>query len=179
MSTANHILLEGILHSEMHQTALGMLRNFQYLVQNLGLIPNGGRVYYKQRSQPPFFIPMVKLYVDQTGDYNFISESIVAMEKEFDYWMKTHVKTIIVDGQKYSLAVYGGESLGPRPESYREDITTATGILEEEKKQELYGELKAACESGMDFSSRWFMLRGTNKGKPTFYFLYPTSFFYF
>lgn len=34
-----------------------------------------------------------------------------------------------------------------------------------EKKEELYAELKAAAESGWDFSTRWFILNGTNKGK--------------
>lgn len=32
------------------------------------------------------------------------------------------------------------------------------------KKEELYAELKSAAESGWDFSSRWFILNGTNKG---------------
>ena len=40
--------------------------------QKYGMIPNGGRCYYLNRSQPPFFIPMVKKYVDVTGDKQFV-----------------------------------------------------------------------------------------------------------
>jgi len=32
-------------------------------------------------------------------------------------------------------------------------------------KENYYSELKAAAESGWDFSSRWFILNGTNKGE--------------
>ena len=32
------------------------------------------------------------------------------------------------------------------------------------EKENYYAELKTAAESGWDFSSRWFILNGTNKG---------------
>ena len=34
-----------------------------------------------------------------------------------------------------------------------------------EEKENYYSELKAAAESGWDFSSRWFIVNATNKGK--------------
>lgn len=37
--------------------------------------------------------------------------------------------------------------------------------LHSEEKEEYYKEIKSAAESGWDFSSRWFILDGTNKGK--------------
>ncbi|XP_026317027.1 trehalase-like isoform X2 [Hyposmocoma kahamanoa] len=54
-------------------------------------------------------------------------------------------------------------SQGPRPESYKEDVDCAKHFDTPEKKEELYAELKAAAESGWDFSTRWFILNGTNK----------------
>lgn len=39
-----------------------MLENFSYLVSTLGFIPNGNRIYYNRRSQPPLFISMVDEY---------------------------------------------------------------------------------------------------------------------
>jgi len=36
------------------------------------MIPNGGRRYYLNRSQPPLFIQMVKKYVDVSGDTDFV-----------------------------------------------------------------------------------------------------------
>jgi alpha,alpha-trehalase len=41
----------------------------------------------------------------------------------------------------------------PRPESYREDVSTAAAAAD---KASLYDEIIAAAESGWDFSGRWF-----------------------
>lgn len=48
---------------------------------------------------------------------------------------------------------------------YREDIMSAQTFKTDNDKENYYSELKAAAESGWDFSSRWFILNGTNKGK--------------
>ena len=40
-----------------------MLQNFVDLIEDLGFIPNGNRIYYTRRSQPPVFISMVDEYV--------------------------------------------------------------------------------------------------------------------
>jgi len=47
----------------------------------------------------------------------------------------------------------------------REDIKAAENFTTENDKENFYSEIKAAAESGWDFSSRWFILNGTNKGK--------------
>jgi alpha,alpha-trehalase len=43
----------------------------------------------------------------------------------------------------------------PRTESYKEDVTLGQK-LPVEKREALYRNIRAACESGWDFSSRWF-----------------------
>ena len=40
----------------------GMLYNFSSLISRYGMVPNGNRVYYTQRSQPPMFPSMVDAY---------------------------------------------------------------------------------------------------------------------
>lgn len=157
-------IIQGLLLSEMYETAKGMLENFLYIVDNYGHIPNGGRIYYLARSQPPLLIPSIKLYVDTLKDYTFVSQNIEIMEKEFDYWMTNHTKVIQYNGKNYTLALYGDRSNGPRPESYSEDVESAAMFKEEHQKQAFYSELKAAAESGWDFSSRWFITNSTNKG---------------
>ena len=42
----------------------GMLYNFSTLVSLYGMIPNGNRVYFTRRSQPPLFISMVNAYYE-------------------------------------------------------------------------------------------------------------------
>ncbi len=53
---------------------LGMLENFSYLVNTVGLIPNGNRIYYTRRSQPPLFIAMVEEYFKVTRDKDFLMQ---------------------------------------------------------------------------------------------------------
>jgi alpha,alpha-trehalase len=138
-----------------------MLKNFLSVVDRFGFIPNGGRIYYSMRSQPPLLIPMMKTYVDHTSDTKFAVESVDTMAREFDYWLTNH--TVMVKGHR--LARYGDKSSGPRPESYREDIETGKDFATDAEREEHYSELKAAAESGMDFSSRWFINdQGTNTG---------------
>ena len=43
---------------------LGMLYNFSTLVSLYEMIPNGNRVYFTRRSQPPLFISMVNAYYE-------------------------------------------------------------------------------------------------------------------
>lgn len=46
----------------MHDTVRGMIENFLSMVDRFGFVPNGGRIYYLSRSQPPLLIPMVSTY---------------------------------------------------------------------------------------------------------------------
>lgn len=134
------------------QTTKGILENFVSIIQRFGFIPNGGRIYY-QRSQPPLLTPMIKTYIDHTNDVEFAINVVDVLAKEFEHWMNEHT----VDVKGYRMARYGDKSAGPRPESYREDVETGRSFLTPEAKEEHYSELKAAAESGMDFSSRWFI----------------------
>ncbi|PNF19664.1 Trehalase [Cryptotermes secundus] len=158
-------IVRGLLLSEMYTTVKGMLGNFFSIVENYGCIPNGGRIYYSKRSQPPMLIPMVKSYIDATHDMTFLKENIDILEKEFEYWMTNHTISVEKDGKRYTLARYKDASSGPRPESYWEDVSSAAEAFHtDDEKEAYYSELKAAAESGWDFSSRWFIQNATNKG---------------
>ncbi|KAG8815474.1 hypothetical protein FRC19_001013, partial [Serendipita sp. 401] len=49
-------ILEGLLKSELYSVANSTLQNFMDEIERFGFIPNGGRIYYLNRSQPPVFI---------------------------------------------------------------------------------------------------------------------------
>lgn len=154
-------IIRGLLYSEMYQTAKGMLNNFLEIIDRFGFIPNGGRIYYAARTQPPLLAAMIKSYVDKTKDYDFIKHALPLLEREFYFFKNNHM----VNVRGHSLAVYGDKSSGPRPESYREDVEIGLTFNTEEERQEFYSELKAGAESGMDYSSRWFINKnGTNEG---------------
>ncbi|VDN40529.1 unnamed protein product [Gongylonema pulchrum] len=67
-------IVKGLLFSEMYETAKGIIRNLAYMVENHGFVPNGGRVYYLIRSQPPLLTPMVYEYFLATGDLDLVQE---------------------------------------------------------------------------------------------------------
>lgn len=160
-------ILKGLLLCEMRFTAKGMVSNFLDVVNRIGFIPNGGRIYYAMRSQPPLLIPMVQLIMDDMEDIEFLRQHIHTLDQEFNHWMTNHSVEVDHNGNKYTLTRYYDQSQGPRPESYKEDVDCARFFDTNDKKEELYAELKAAAESGWDFSSRWFIMNGTNKGNLT------------
>nr|XP_028564710.1 trehalase [Podarcis muralis] len=149
-------VIEGLLLSNMTATAKGMIENFLYLVDKLGHIPNGGRVYYERRSQPPFLTLMVESYWKHTNDTDFLRHNLHLLEAEYQFWQDHRAVNVSFGGKEYTLNRYNVQVGGPRPESYMKDVETAAG-LDEGAREILWAELKSAAESGWDFSSRWFL----------------------
>jgi alpha,alpha-trehalase len=72
-----------------------MLENFLYdLLQPLGLVPNGNRVYYTQRTQPPMLTPMVWKYVQVTGDMDLQAAALPLLDLEYAFWMANRSVTV-------------------------------------------------------------------------------------
>lgn len=139
-----------------------MVNNFAYLIDQVGFIPNGNRTYFLTRSQPPFFSSMVALLAEHKGGDTYV-QYLPQLLREYDFWMHGQDKVDantpafehvvrMPDGQL--LNRYYDRSATPRPESYREDVATA----EEQggDAAQLFLDIRAACESGWDFSGRWF-----------------------
>jgi alpha,alpha-trehalase len=138
-----------------------MIDNFSYLIDSVGFVPNGNRTYFLGRSQPPFFSCMVKLLSnhDQDALVNYLPQ----LEKEYSFWMRgsaslspgkvaTNRVVRMADGS--ILNRYWDAYDTPRPESYKEDVELAH--KSKQSKKELFRHLRAAAESGWDFSTRWF-----------------------
>ncbi|KAL4647709.1 trehalase [Arapaima gigas] len=165
-------VINGLLLSGMQNTSRGMIENFLYLAllrpvllcNRYGFVPNGGRIYYERRSQPPFLTLMVESYYQATKDNDFLRTALPVLEKEYKFWMENRSVTVEVEGNRYVLNHYAVQVAQPRPESYSDDIELARGKTEE-AQQQLYMELNSGAESGWDFSSRWFINgQGQNSG---------------
>ncbi len=138
-----------------------MLDNFAYLIETVGHIPNGNRTYYLSRSQPPYFGAMVGLYAQAT-DTGQALKYLAPLEREYAFWMQGADKLAIAEATRRVVRLGDGSVLNrywddrpePRPESYREDFTLAQSLPEPQRK-DLYRNIRAAAESGWDFSSRW------------------------
>jgi len=151
-------IIKGLLACGMKDTARGMVENLLYLVNKLGYVPNGGRIYYT-RSQPPLLSSMVNAYYEATGDDMWATSQVDLLEKEWLYWEKAH--SVKVKGRR--MFRYNCEEGKPRPESYREDFLLAEKLKQEEK-EELWKELRTGAESGWDYSSRWYGKEGEGVG---------------
>ncbi|MBB3186652.1 alpha,alpha-trehalase TreF [Microbacter margulisiae] len=143
-----------------------MINNFDWLIRTFGFIPNGNRTYYLTRSQPPFFSLMVDLLASVEGDSAYL-KYLPELKKEYTFWMNG-VKRLSVAHPAFHRVVrlpdgsilnrYWDDRDAPRAESYRQDIATAKEAkrhLINRDNQDVYRNLRAAAESGWDFSSRW------------------------
>lgn len=158
-------ILEGLLRTRgsFTEIARNIIDNFLDLVERFGLVPNGARVYYLNRSQPPMLAQMVRLYMEHTGDASVLDRALPLLVREHDFWtMNRSVAVAGPGGETWTLARYAVDNTQPRPESFREDYEMATGAaddgtapLDRARREELYANLATAAESGWDFSSRW------------------------
>ncbi len=117
-----------------------MVQNFAYLIDLLGFIPNGNRVYFASRSQPPYFSFLLRL-LHERGEQSFAKSFLPQLEKEYHYW--TSLQT--------PLNSYYDELDIPRPEAYKRE----TELAKTTTHPHFFQSLRAACASGWDFSSRW------------------------
>ncbi|XP_030758417.1 trehalase-like isoform X2 [Sitophilus oryzae] len=152
-------IIKGLIISDMHDTAKGMLDNFIHLIKTHGMIPNGSRVYYLNRSQPPLFTMMVDLYISSRPDTKWLIANVEHLDTELMFWINERTIPVTKDGVEYKLAHYGPQSNTPRPESYNEDLITCATFPSDDEKASCYIALKAGAESGWDFSSRWLFDR--------------------
>ena len=139
-----------------------MIDNFSYLIDHIGYIPNGNRTYFLGRSQPPFYSLMVQVLREEKG-MDILVKYLPELEKEYAFWMTgsealsnanqaLHRVVRMPDGS--TMNRYWDEHNTPRPEAYKEDLELSH--QSKTKPEDLFRHLRAAAESGWDFSGRWF-----------------------
>jgi len=157
----SYFTMLGLQVSNRPELIQAMVDNFTYLINSIGHIPNGNRSYYISRSQPPFYAFMLRVLAEVKGK-EILKNYAPALQKEYSFWMdgqqnlspaqNTYRRVVrLPDGS--ILNRYWDDDPTPRPEAYKEDVQLARESGRE--PQEVYRHLKAAAESGWDFSSRW------------------------
>ena len=157
----SYFTMLGLIQDGRLDLVKNMLDGFASLVRTVGHVPNANRSYYLSRSQPPFLAAMVGLYAT-AADTARALEYLGALEAEHAFWMAG--ADSLAPGKAYRRVVrlrdgavlnrYWDDRPEPRPESYREDFTLAQRVPEAARPI-LYRNIRAAAESGWDFSSRW------------------------
>lgn len=154
-------IVEGLIASGMVETARGLVQNLLDDVSSYGFVPNGGRVYYLNRSQPPLLCDMVASVARALGPDDleaWLPPALEALQKEHAWWMdvSANCSHVVEAAAGLKLNRYCADWSKPRPESYREDIHTADG------DPRIYREIATAAETGWDFSARWARGCGAN-----------------
>jgi alpha,alpha-trehalase len=157
----SYFTMLGLVEDRRLDLVKNMLDGFASLVRTVGHVPNANRSYYLSRSQPPFLAAMVGLYATATDTARAL-EYLGTLEAEHDFWMAGASSVAPGAASRRVVRLRSGALLNrywddrpePRPESYREDYTLAQRVPEAERPA-LYRNIRAAAESGWDFSSRW------------------------
>jgi alpha,alpha-trehalase len=157
----SYFTMLGLMQSGRRDLIDAMVRDFAYLIDTFGHVPNGARTYYLSRSQPPFFFEMVALLSPEDPPAAF-ARYLPQLRREYEFWMRgsaglrpgsARLRVVtLADGSV--LNRYWDERDTPRDESYAEDTELAQHSRREPRQ--LYRDIRAAAESGWDFGSRWF-----------------------
>lgn len=155
----SYFTMLGLAESGRMDLVEGMIDNFTYLINSIGFIPNANRTYYLTRSQIPFYSLMIRLLEKEKGA-SVLSRYVEALEKEYAFWMKGSDSLKEQEASLHVVKMEDGSFLNrywdtentPRPEGYALDIAL---MNQAPHNKHLYRNLRAACESGWDFSSRW------------------------
>ncbi len=157
----SYFLMQGLKTQGKIDLLQSMVDNFADLIHNFGFVPASNRTYHLSRSQPPFFSLMVDLLAEEKGNEVY-KEFLPALEFEYAFWMdgsdkltptyRTYRRVVrLSDGN--ILNRYWDDLDTPRPEFYNHDVAIAQ--KSDRPANELYRDIRAAAESGWDFSSRW------------------------
>lgn len=155
----SYFTMLGLSASGRNDLLRAMADNFAYLLDTYGLVPNGTRSYYLSRSQPPVFALMTDLLQDQGIDA--AARYLPQLAREYAFWMDGAAH--LAPGHAYRRLVrlpggallnrYWDDRAHPREEAYLEDVATARRA--DRPAHLVFRDLRAAAESGWDFSSRW------------------------
>ncbi|HVI68980.1 MAG TPA: alpha,alpha-trehalase TreF [Magnetospirillaceae bacterium] len=158
----SYFTMLGLAASGRWDMVENMVKNCAYSIRKFGFVPNGNRTYYLTRSQPPVFALMVRLLATNQGSKRTLVRFLPHLLKEYRFWMRgsgrlNHNKTTfqrvvrMPDGSV--LNRYWDTVATPRPEGYKEDVAIALQATRPASR--VYLDIRAAAESGWDFSSRW------------------------
>lgn len=161
----SYFIMLGLAHQDRWDLIESMIKNFAYMIKKYGFIPSANRDYFLTRSQPPFFCLMVELLATKKGN-GVYKTYLKHMRKEYEFWMNGASKKLkksehnafarivqMPDGEL--LNRYYDHKQTPRPESIHKDEELTDHAINRDPER-LYLHVRAAAESGWDFSSRWF-----------------------
>jgi alpha,alpha-trehalase len=156
----SYFTLLGLRASGRDDLVEDMIEDFGSLIDRFGHIPNGTRTYYLSRSQPPVFALMLGLSSDHSR--KTLERRNTWLIAEHHFWMAGAEGLKPGQARERVMRLTDGSLLNrywddrpvPRDEAYREDVLLAQTSRDRDPADR-WRNLRAAAESGWDFSSRW------------------------
>ena len=149
---------KALLLTGRKEQALFNVKNLIYLLDKYGKIPNGNRVHYTGRSQPPFFGLMLKDVLDMLdeNEEKSLTAAITALKKEYAFWQikRSSLSGLNAYGSDLKDEEYLGNS-GVYNEIHTEKYFERTGIYIPNSVQN-GKHVIAEYESGWDFTPRFY-----------------------
>lgn len=150
-------IVKGLLVSEMYQTAIYVAYNIVENIKQFGYMPNGGRLYYLNRSQPPMAALIINEIYQQLKDNDqykqkladLLAYSYPYLKQEYQFFQTRRAVNVTAPGRQdkqFQLNHYDCALRAPRPESYASDYELHLKNPDRDE-QELYRNLGAAAES--------------------------------
>ena len=146
----SYFTIMGLNLSGLNNISKDMVGNFLYLVKQFGFVPNGNRIYYLSRSQPPFLAMMAEevrpkvLPVKSNKEWLENVYRVITHEYR-NNWMNPETHYVASIG----LNRYYDAISTKRPESWGDDNAKTHNT------PEFYKNERTECESGWDFSDRF------------------------
>lgn len=149
----------GLVVSKRMRSIKNMIENFASLIDRFGFIPNGNRIYFASRSQPPYFSHMLELMLKHEKE-EWVLGFMPQLEAEYAFWMsgkkelkgKTGASAhVVILDEKTVLNRYYDKLNIPRPEAFQRE----TALASSKCTPDFFRHLRAICASGWDFSSRF------------------------
>lgn len=143
----------GLIMSGMEEQAKNNVDNMIYMINTYGHMPNGNRVGYLNRSQPPFLSLMVREVYEATGDAEWLkNEAYPALAREYAFWQGERMTQVGLN--RYSSDVTDEERLV----RFAGTLCSRSGMPMPEDKEacmELGRSMYSLAESGWDCTSRF------------------------
>ena len=140
----------GLIESGLSDLARKNTENVAYLINRFGYMPNGNRISFLSRSQPPFFSKMVYDVYNVTKDKDWLSKMYSSIQTEYRFWQtdrntKTGLNRYFCDWElvyKEFAPCFCDRIDLPKPKDEETEKEYAKGLL-------------SVAESGWDCTSRF------------------------
>ena len=160
----SYFIMLGLAADEQWDRVESIVKNVAYMIRTYGYMPTANRSYLLSRSQPPVFSLMLEVLAKRKGAKVY-RRYLPQLVQEYRWWMRGTRRLKQTEHRAYRRVVelplgqllnrYYDNKTTPRPESHKVDLGTSSRALNREPDR-LYLHVRAAAESGWDFSSRWF-----------------------